>query len=280
MCSCSGNCNCNSSTIPRGPQGLPGPTGPQGPIGLTGETGPQGPQGPIGPEGPIGLTGPQGPVGPIGPAGPTGDGIVLIKSITNTFSPSGVLKNAVAGTEFVLTSGSSPINFVVKSTDLCPNDGDVGRFTYEVVVNKQAATNVTANISMDIYFGVSTGGALPQMNPYGDNITDEGLNKIQQLTWSPPNANSYMYIKYIMDVQRITNSTANIFINWTASSALIKASGSYHNSTSIPTLDFNDSTQFLEISIKGFNNADPSSNGTLSFRNSRLYIESLKKPQP
>ncbi len=83
-----------------------------------------------------------------------------------------------------------------------------------------------------------------------------------------------------MDVQRITNSTANIFINWTASSALIKASGSYHNSTSIPTLDFNDSTQFLEISIKGFNNAEPSSNGTLSFRNSRLYIESLKQPQP
>ena len=30
MCSCSGNCNCNSSTIPRGPQGPPGPTGATG----------------------------------------------------------------------------------------------------------------------------------------------------------------------------------------------------------------------------------------------------------
>jgi hypothetical protein len=27
MCSCSGSCNCNSTTIPRGPQGVPGPSG-------------------------------------------------------------------------------------------------------------------------------------------------------------------------------------------------------------------------------------------------------------
>jgi hypothetical protein len=36
MCSCSGNCNCNSGTIPRGPQG---PQGPAGPTGLTGAEG-------------------------------------------------------------------------------------------------------------------------------------------------------------------------------------------------------------------------------------------------
>ena len=45
MCSCSGNCNCNSSTIPRGPQGPPGPTGPQGIKGDIGETGPAGENG-------------------------------------------------------------------------------------------------------------------------------------------------------------------------------------------------------------------------------------------
>jgi len=33
MCSCSGSCNCNSTTIPRGPQG---PAGPAGGIGLAG----------------------------------------------------------------------------------------------------------------------------------------------------------------------------------------------------------------------------------------------------
>jgi hypothetical protein len=34
MCSCSGSCNCNSTTIPKGP------TGPQGPAGGIGPAGP------------------------------------------------------------------------------------------------------------------------------------------------------------------------------------------------------------------------------------------------
>jgi hypothetical protein len=33
MCSCSGSCNCNSTTIPKGPQGNPGTPGVQGPVG-------------------------------------------------------------------------------------------------------------------------------------------------------------------------------------------------------------------------------------------------------
>jgi hypothetical protein len=48
MCTCSGSCNCNSTTIPKGPQGPAGSAGAQGPIG------------PIGPEGPQGDTGDQG----------------------------------------------------------------------------------------------------------------------------------------------------------------------------------------------------------------------------
>jgi hypothetical protein len=39
MCSCSGSCNCNSTTIPRGPAGPQGPTGPQGPVGNNGNNG-------------------------------------------------------------------------------------------------------------------------------------------------------------------------------------------------------------------------------------------------
>jgi len=38
MCSCSGSCNCNSATIPRGPQGVPGPQGNQGIPGTNGTT--------------------------------------------------------------------------------------------------------------------------------------------------------------------------------------------------------------------------------------------------
>lgn len=48
MCSCSGSCNCNSTTIPRGPQGNQGNTGPQG---LPGEDGAPGEIGPLGPPG-------------------------------------------------------------------------------------------------------------------------------------------------------------------------------------------------------------------------------------
>jgi len=48
MCSCSGNCNCNSTTIPRGPQGLPGTNGTNGTNGSIGPIGPPGDQGPAG----------------------------------------------------------------------------------------------------------------------------------------------------------------------------------------------------------------------------------------
>ena len=63
MCSCSGSCDCNSVTVPRGPQGAKGdlgPTGPQGgqgSIGLTGPIGPQGPSGVVNVEAPLTLTG-------------------------------------------------------------------------------------------------------------------------------------------------------------------------------------------------------------------------------
>lgn len=63
MCSCSGSCDCNSVTVPRGPQGPIGETGPQGsigntgPRGFTGLTGPQGFSGVVSVEAPITNTG-------------------------------------------------------------------------------------------------------------------------------------------------------------------------------------------------------------------------------
>ena len=224
MCSCSGNCNCNSSTIPRGPQGPQGPAAtitvgdvtalPSGDTPTVTNTGTSGaatfnfgiPAGAPGTNGTPGINGinaytttsdefiqpdiggtvvaevadnswvivnqivfignptgtnvggyykvtakstvsgidfitlerlnwtipgvtfvtfpnpvlavslvqSSGTIGATGATGETGDGIVLIKSITNTFSPGGVQKQSSAGTEFVLTSGSSPINFVFK----------------------------------------------------------------------------------------------------------------------------------------------------------------------
>jgi hypothetical protein len=176
MCSCSGNCNCNSTTIPRGPQGPVGPIGPQGPIGLTGAIGPQGPQGLIGPEGPIGLTGPQGPEGPTGATGATGNGIVLIKSVTNTLAPSTSL-NAGFNAPFTLTN----ISDLFKSNDLCPNNGDVGRITYEVVASREDDELPQAlNISMDVYLTVSGNPTIIQLDPFPDNPSGEERNKLNQ----------------------------------------------------------------------------------------------------
>lgn len=109
MCSCSGNCNCNSATIPRGPQGLQGNIGPQGSQGLPGINGSTWHQGNTLPGSLIGvvgdyyfntsngeifqkvsdttwvliadITGPQGNVGPAGPAG-----IIRLVSDTGTYS--------------------------------------------------------------------------------------------------------------------------------------------------------------------------------------------------
>ena len=58
MCSCSGSCDCNSITVPRGPQGEKGDTGAQGPQGIEGRIGVQGPVGPQGPSGVVNVEAP------------------------------------------------------------------------------------------------------------------------------------------------------------------------------------------------------------------------------
>lgn len=81
MCSCSGNCNCNSTTIPRGPAGPQGPSGTAATITIgTVTTVPAGDDATVTNSGtpsaaifnfeiPEGETGPPGPEGPILPGG-------------------------------------------------------------------------------------------------------------------------------------------------------------------------------------------------------------------
>lgn len=277
MCSCSGNCNCNSTTIPRGPQGPVGPIGPQGPAGPQGLQGSQGIQGIQGIQGPIGPQGEQGEQGPEGPQGPNGNGIVLISSIPNSL-PGGVNTiNAGFNASFTLTDSAD----VFKSNELCPNNGDVGRITYEVVaVKADDELSLVLNISMDVYLTVSGNSTIVQLDPFSDSPSGEEKNKLNQFTWNSPGTSlQYLYIKYVIDVQRITNTTANIFIDWTVSSADAKASGCYHNGTTLTGYDFNNSSQFLEFAVKGFNNANTIA-GDVTFFRSRYYVESLRLPQP
>ena len=58
MCSCTGSCDCNSITVPRGPQGEKGDQGIQGPQGIEGRIGVQGPVGPQGPSGVVSVEAP------------------------------------------------------------------------------------------------------------------------------------------------------------------------------------------------------------------------------
>lgn len=123
------------ATGPTGPTGATGTTGPTGATGVgatgpTGATGATGPTGPTGATGATGATGPTGATGATGPTGPTGPGDVsgpgsavtsdalaqwsgttgtAIKQVT--FSglvklTSGVPSAAVAGTDYVIPSGS------------------------------------------------------------------------------------------------------------------------------------------------------------------------------
>jgi hypothetical protein len=86
-----------------------------------------------------------------------------------------------------------------------------------------------------------------------------------------------MYIKYVVDVQRTSNTAANIFVDWKTKSATTSNSGCYHNVTTITALNFEDLTKVFEFAVKGFNN---SPTAQVTFSDSRFYVESLRLPQP
>jgi hypothetical protein len=364
MCSCSGSCNCNSTTIPKGPQGSPGqaatiaagsatplaaganPTVTNAgsssaaifnfgiPTGATGNAGPAGAdayttltaaftQPAIGgtvdifvvnnswadltqiiyiatggfykvtdktnlttieltrlswtipgitfialasPVGSVGtLVTPSGTIGANGTNGIDGDGITLVKSITNTLDPNSLL-TVNSSTNFTLTNSAN----VFSASALCPNVGDVGRITYEVVAVKQSAGNTsTSKISLDINFGIS-GGTISQLDPFSESNFER--NKIYDYIWSAGFLYEHLYIKYVVDIQRVSNDAANIFIDWKVKSASNSDTGNYHNA-SIITLDFVNPATFFEFAVKGYNGGT----AIMTFKKSRFYVESLKQ---
>ena len=117
MCSCSGNCNCNSTTIPRGPAGPQGPSGTAATITIgTVTTVPAGDDATVTnsgtpsaaifnfeiPEGPQGETGPQGNDGPQGATG--------LNGITRLFSSTTTFSSPTAGSGTLLLNAPIPAN--------------------------------------------------------------------------------------------------------------------------------------------------------------------------
>lgn len=206
---------------------------------------------------------PSGTIGPNGTNGSDGDGITLIKSITGTL-PSSVLA-VDAGTNFTLTNSAD----VFSASALCPNVGDVGRITFEVVAVKQSGgSSSTSNISLDINFGIS-GGAVIQLDPFSESNSER--NKLNNYIWSAGFLYEHLYIKYVVDIQRASDTTANIFIDWKAKSASNSGTGNYHNASNV-VLDFVNPATFFEFAVKGFNNGT----AVMTFKKSRFYVESLK----
>jgi hypothetical protein len=216
-----------------------------------------------------------GTIGAQGDIGPSGDGITIIKSINNPFDPfSAPPINASSSFSLTTTSGSQ----IFLANDLCPNNLDIGRINFEVVLYRTPTSSIVIpEIDMDIELGIQGFSPFPRLEPYAQTSGDQILNKISELQWNlSGTAREYLYIKYIVDVQRITSTTCNIFVDWKVSSSSVKASGCYHNTTTITALDFDDPTKYFEFAVKGYNYSTVS----LTSSNIRFYVESLRQPQP
>jgi hypothetical protein len=216
-----------------------------------------------------------GTIGATGATGANGNGITIIKSINNPFDPfSAPPINPLSTFSLTTTSGSQ----IFLAQDLCPNNGDIGRITFEVVIYRTPTSSVIIpDINIDIELGIQGFSPFPRLEPYSQTSGDQIVNKLNELQWNTGGTSrEYLYIKYVVDVQRITDTTANIFVDWKASSASTKASGCYHNITTITDLDFEDPAKYFEFAVKGNNN----SNVSLTSSNIRFYVESLRLPQP
>jgi hypothetical protein len=165
MCSCSGNCNCNSTTIPRGPQGPAGPIGPQGLPGADGQDGQDGTPATVelgtvttGAEGSdviitntgpnpsdaiFNFTIPRGDVGETGPIGPAGPAILHYFWGDETTGSDGlVIKNfnsPAIPASYMNTNGDSlevDVVFVIRF----PNEVEDINLTFSIQINNSIST--------------------------------------------------------------------------------------------------------------------------------------------
>jgi hypothetical protein len=185
MCSCSGNCNCNSTTIPRGPQGPTGSIGPQGLPGADGQDGQDGTPatvelgtvntgaagsdviitntGPNPSDAIFNFTIPRGDVGETGPIGPAGPAILHYFWGNETTGSDGlVIKH--------FNSTATPASYMNTNGDSLEIDAVfVIRFPIEV-------EDITLTFSIKINNSIST------TNSFTTTIAEYGLGLILETT--------------------------------------------------------------------------------------------------
>ena len=261
MCSCSGSCNCNSTTIPRGPQGAPGQNGAAATIAVGSVTAlPAGSTPTITNGGsssaasfnfgiPAGATGATGPAGPQGPAGPSQIEVLGFDDsirLTSVSIPGGYQNTSsftIPANSIASINDWIEIEYTVKISfsDGWTGSPDIRSFQLQINPNGYGSTYSIGGISSGL-FGVETIANFKLKLYYG------GLNGISQT-------------KLIGDSLAITsNSVTNIALNYTS----IPGSGSAGDSYLVRTNQTGGITLF-DGALYSWNDATSSWDGFTSY---------------
>lgn len=297
MCSCSGNCNCNSATIPRGPQGIPGPQGDDGNAATISV-------GSVNTGSPAAVTNsgtqnaaifdfiiPQGDPGSVwynGAVAPTtlyNDGDYYINTsngyyyeqqsgawvfIGNLTGPAGL-----NGTFLVYSTGNSApttttgfwvtlYTATINGSDLCENNLDIGKVTSSVLAYQ---TNNTSLAGLGVS---STAKFIFEINGV-DVANTQGVYLQQPIIEIDETANSRSYANLQLDIIRLTSTSANYIVKCIGNGSNVPTTVVYEPTNTI-TIDF---TTTVTIKLKVFlTQNSPAAN--VFTQGKMFYIEKLK----
>ena len=297
MCSCSGNCNCNSATIPRGPVGPVGPTGATGTaatitVGTT-TTGSPAAVTNTGTQNAaiFNFTIPQGDPGSVwynGAVAPTtlyNDGDYYLNTSNGNYyeqqSGAWVLIGNLTGpagpnisTLIYSTGNSAPTTTIgswvtlytttVNGSDLCQNNLDVGKVTSSVLAYQ---TNDTSLAGLGVS---STAKFIFEINGV-DVANTQGVYLQQPIIEIDETANSRSYANLQLDIIRLTSTSANYIVKCIGNGSNVATTVVYEPTNTI-TIDF---TTTVTIKLKVFlTQNSPAAN--IFTQGKMFYIENLK----
>jgi hypothetical protein len=284
MCSCSGSCNCNSTTIPRGPQGPAGPQGLNGTIWLNGPGDPSPSEGLNNDywldtdTGNLWIKAYQGldllwfyVTNIYGTPGIDGVALQLIPFAGGFFKSLGI-SNWITPISTGLNVNYYSTLFYLLGNDLCPVDNSVARITifYETTGQENGVVGPAAYVTHNLL--ITTGGnSTPVIGP--------GSSLIPKTTISTT-GNTYAFTKVCYTIRRKTINTAEIITEWFANTDvdnfLGNTAGSYYSSDFLITgsIDFTP-TVYNEFKFyPTIVNSTPSSSPQTKAIS--LYIEKLR----
>lgn len=292
MCSCSGNCNCNSATIPRGPQGIPGPQGDDGNAATISV-------GSVNTGSPAAVTNsgtqnaaifdfiiPQGDPGSVwynGAVAPTtlyNDGDyyintsngyyyeqqsgawVFIGNLTGPPGPStGTIHFSYINPSAINTITNVPFtvfNEQFASDTLCPNDGDKARIVGSLCLRSTTGGVGFQGRSFDLDFYLGASGFSTVILPrQSSTSTIDNSYQIKSIVLD--NALDFAFINYTITIYRITQTTSRITLNYNVTYPKGSKSNNYMSiENSIGNLNFTTGS-FAEFKIAGYHYQPPAS---------------------